>query len=101
MNFISFSMIFSALDAPIWRVKVFFGHQKQWSLPLNLAYLEHLNVIITIQFATQFATKEHIKDLTHTFYLRTHVTNYIKKELVFLYFHIKIQVPFWDELKKT
>jgi hypothetical protein len=33
------------------------------------------------------------------FYLGIHVTNYIKR-FVLLCYHIKIHVPFWDELKK-
>jgi hypothetical protein len=49
LNSIPFSTIFNALDAPIGRIQVLFGHQKKWSLPLNLAYLEHLNVIIATQ----------------------------------------------------
>jgi hypothetical protein len=31
----SFLMIFSELGAPIGRVQGFFGHQKQWNLPLG------------------------------------------------------------------
>jgi hypothetical protein len=30
-----FLMIFSALDAPIGGVQIFFKHKKQWSLPLG------------------------------------------------------------------
>ncbi len=62
---------------------------------MNLACPEHLSVIV----ATQFATKGQLKDLTHMLF-KSHVTNYIKNELFILYSHIKIQVPFWDELEK-
>jgi hypothetical protein len=67
------------------------------AFPLNLACPERLNIIV----ATQFATKEQLKDLTHMFYIQIHVTNYIKKELILLYSHIKIQMPFWDEFKNA
>ncbi len=40
----SFLMIFSAPDVSTGRVQVLFKHQKQWSLPLNLACPECLNV---------------------------------------------------------
>jgi hypothetical protein len=41
-----------------------------------------------------------LKDLTHMFVFESHVTNYIKR-FVLLCFHIKIDVPFWAELKKA
>jgi hypothetical protein len=50
--------------------------------------------------ATQFATNEQLKNLTHTCSIfESHVTNYIKKAYL-LCSQIKIHVPFWDELKK-
>jgi len=51
-------MILSVSNVPIGRVQVLCGHQKQWSPPL-----ECLSVIV----ATQFATNEQLKDLTHMF----------------------------------
>jgi hypothetical protein len=59
-------MTFSAPNAPIGGVQVLFKHQNNGGLPLDLVCLEHLSVII----ATQFATNEQLKDLTHMFCLR-------------------------------
>ncbi len=41
-NSISHLMIFSVLDVSIRGVQILFGHQKQWSLPFDLACPEHL-----------------------------------------------------------
>jgi hypothetical protein len=66
------------------------------AFPLDLACFECLNVMV----ATQFATNEQLKNLTHTCSIfESHVTNYIKKAYL-LCSQIKIHVPFWDELKK-
>jgi len=51
-NDIPFLTIFSAPDTLIGRVEILVKQQKQWSLPLDLAWLEHLNVIVATQFAT-------------------------------------------------
>jgi hypothetical protein len=59
-------MIFYAPNAPIEGVQILVKHQKNWSLPLDLAYFKCLNVTV----ATQFATNEQLKDLTHMFYLQ-------------------------------
>jgi len=59
-------MIFSALDAPIGRIKILFKHKKNGALPLDLACLERLSVIVAIEFATN----EQQKDLTHMFYFQ-------------------------------
>ncbi len=58
-------MIFSALDVPIGRVQVCLNTKKNGALSLDLAYLECLSVIVTIQFATI----EELKYLTHMFCL--------------------------------
>jgi hypothetical protein len=54
-------MIFNAPNAPIKRVQVFFDIKNNEALPLDLVCLKCLNVIV----ATQFATNEQLKDLTH------------------------------------
>jgi hypothetical protein len=64
-NSIPFLMIFSALDVPIGRVQVCLNTKKNGALSLDLAYLECLSVIVTIQFATI----EELKYLTHMFCL--------------------------------
>jgi len=56
-------MIFIALDVLIGGIHVLFKYLKNGTLPLDLAYLECLNVIV----ATQFAINEQLKDLTHMF----------------------------------
>jgi len=56
-------MIFYAPNAPIEGVKILIKHQKKWSLPLDLTCFECLSVTV----ATQFATNEQLKDLTHMF----------------------------------
>ncbi len=60
-NSIPFLTIFSALDAPIGEFKYFLDAKINGFFPLDPAYLEHLNVIVAIQFATN----EQLKDLTH------------------------------------
>jgi hypothetical protein len=66
-------------------------------LPLDLTWLDHLSVIVTIQFTNN----EQLKDLTLMFCLQVPCYKLYKRKLVLLHFHIKIHVPFWDELKKT
>jgi hypothetical protein len=63
---------------------------------LDLAYLECLSVIV----ATQFATNEQLKDLTHMFFFLNPMLQIIYLKKTLLCSHIKIHVPFWDELKK-
>jgi hypothetical protein len=53
-NSFPFLTIFSALDVPIRGVQVLFGHHKHEALPLDPAYLECLNVLVTNQF-TQYS----------------------------------------------
>jgi hypothetical protein len=55
-----FLMIFSASNVPIGGVQVLFT-KNNGALPLDLARFECLSVID----ATQFATNEQLKDLTH------------------------------------
>jgi hypothetical protein len=55
-----FFMIFSASNVPIGEVQVLLT-KNNGALPLDLARLECLSVIV----ATQFATNEQLKDLTH------------------------------------
>jgi hypothetical protein len=43
-NSIPFLMIFNVTNAPIGGVQVFFGHQKNGAIPLDLACLKRLNV---------------------------------------------------------
>jgi hypothetical protein len=57
-------MIFSAPKVPIRKVQVLLDTKNNGVIPLDLAYLEHLSVIV----ATQFATMEQLKDLTQMFY---------------------------------
>jgi hypothetical protein len=45
---------------------IFFKHQKHGAFPLDTAYLEHLSVIVIIQFATN----EQLKDSTHMFFFQ-------------------------------
>jgi hypothetical protein len=66
--------------------------KKKGALLLDLACLEHLNVIVAI--------KEQQKDLTHMLCFQIPCYESYKK-IKFLCFHIKIYVPFWDEFKKT
>jgi hypothetical protein len=49
LNSIPFLTILNALDPSIGTIQVLFRHQKNGALPLDLACLERLNVIITIQ----------------------------------------------------
>ncbi len=60
LNSIMFFMIFSASNVPIGEVQVLLT-KNNGALPLDLARLECLSVIV----ATQFATNEQLKDLTH------------------------------------
>ncbi len=92
-NFNSFLTIFNALNALIGGVQVLFKHQNNGALPLDLAYFEHLSVIVVIQFATN----EQLKNSTHMFCLQIPCYKLYIKKLVLLCCHIKIHVPFWDE----
>jgi hypothetical protein len=47
-----FLTIFNAPNVAIGGVQVLFTYQKKGALPLDIACLEHLNVIVAIQFAT-------------------------------------------------
>jgi len=58
--------------------------------PLDLGYLECLNVIGLIQFAIN----EQLKDLTHMICFQIPCYKLYKKELFLLCFHIKIHAPF-------
>ncbi len=49
INFISFLMIFSALEVPIGKVQVFSYTKKNGTFPLDMACLEYLNVIVATQ----------------------------------------------------
>jgi hypothetical protein len=69
--------IFSASDVPLEGVQVLFTHQKQWSLLLDLACFEHLNVMVV----TQFATNEQPKDLTHMLCFQIPCCKLYKKNL--------------------
>ncbi len=68
------------VDVPIGKVEFFFKHKKNGIFPLDLACLEHLNVIVIIQFATN----EQLKDL-NLFFFESQVTNYIKKAYFFMF----------------
>jgi hypothetical protein len=61
LNSIPFLTIFGAPNAPMQGFKFCLNTQKNGALPLDLTYLERLSVIV----ATQFATNEQLKDLTH------------------------------------
>jgi len=64
--------------------------------PLDLAYLECLNAII----ATQFATNEQLKDLTHMFCLRISCYKLYKKGLFSYVLTLKYMCQFGMNLKK-
>ncbi len=74
-NYILFLTIFSAPNAPYEAFQYCLDTRNNGALHLDLAYLEHLNVIV----ATRFAINEKLKDLTDIFFLESNVTNYIKK----------------------
>ncbi len=99
-NSIPFLTIFGALDALIGGFQVLFKQQKYLSpplaLPLDLACLEHLNVIIVIQFATN----EQLKALTHMFCFQIPCYKLLKKHLFFYVLTLKYMCHFGMSLKK-
>ncbi len=66
------------------------------TLPLDLAYLERLNVIVTIQFATN----EQLKNLTHMFCLQIPCYKVYKKNLFSYVLTLKYMCHFGMNLKK-
>jgi len=62
---------------------------------LDLAWLEHLNVIV----ATQFATNEQLKDLTHIFCLQIPCYKLYKKNFFSYVFTLKYMCHFGMNLK--
>jgi hypothetical protein len=66
------------------------------ALSLDLAHLECLSVIV----ATQFATNEHLKYLTHMFCLRIQCYKLYKEGLFFYVFTLKYMCHFGTSLKK-
>jgi hypothetical protein len=58
-----------------------------------MAYFECLSVIVTIQFATN--------DFSPYVLSSNIMSQIIKRKFILLCLHIKIHVPFWDELKKA
>jgi hypothetical protein len=87
--------IFSAPNAPIGGVQVLFRQKKNGTFPLDLACLEHLNVIVAIQFATN----EQLKDLTHMFSLQIACYNLYKKGLFSYVLTLKYMCHFGMSLK--
>ncbi len=86
-NSIPFSMIFNVSDTPIGGLQVLLDTKNNGTLPLNLAYPEHLSVII----ATQFTTKEQLKDLTHRICFRiTCYKLYKERACYFIFSHQNI-----------
>ncbi len=80
-------MIFNVSDTPIGGLQVLLDTKNNGTLPLNLAYPEHLSVII----ATQFTTKEQLKDLTHRICFRiTCYKLYKERACYFIFSHQNI-----------
>ncbi len=69
INLFFFLTIFNVLDAPIKRVQILFGHQKQWSPLLGFGLPWTFEFHSCNSIATQFTTNEELKDLTHMFCL--------------------------------
>jgi hypothetical protein len=64
-----FFTISNAPKAPTRRVQIFFGHQKNGALPIDLVCPKRLNVIIATLLQLNLQPKEQLRNLTHMFFL--------------------------------
>jgi hypothetical protein len=96
-NSISFFTIFSALDAPIGGVQVLFRRKKKWSPPLGFG----LPLTFKCYSCNSIAINEQLKRFNPCALFLNPMLHIMQRRIVLLCSHIKIHVPFWDELKKV
>ncbi len=98
LNSILFFMTLNVLEAPIEGFKFCLNTRNNGPVPLDMACPKRLSVIVTIELQLNLQLNKQLKDWIHMFYLWIPCYKLYKKRLVISYSHIKIQMPFWDEL---
>jgi hypothetical protein len=96
LNFITFLMIFSALDAPIGGVQIFFRHPKKWNPPLWSA----LPWVFKCCSCNLIATNEQLKYWTHILCFWIPYYKLYKEGLFFYVLTLKYMCHFRTNWKK-